>query len=95
MAWIPPALNILLTPAVSAANRMAGCTFPSLSGGVQSTISLQPAIRAGTANIRTVEKRGAVPPGIYKPTFSIATAFCQQVTPGVVSTFFPVKRCEA
>ena len=26
---------------------------------------------------------------MYKPTFSIATAFCQQVTPGVVSTFFP------
>ena len=42
-----------------------------------------------------VEKSGAVPPGMYKPTFSIATAFCQQVTPGVVSTFFPIKRCEA
>ena len=92
---MPPALNILLTPAVSAANRIAGCTFPSLPGGVQSTISLQPAIRAGTANIRTVEKRGAVPPGMYRPTFSMATAFCQQVTPGAVSTFFPVKRCEA
>ena len=47
------------------------------------------------ANINTVENKGAVPPGIYKPTFSIATAFCQQVTPGVVSTFFPSKRCEA
>ena len=73
----------------------AGCTFPSRFGGVHNTISLQPAIRAGTANINTVENKGAVPPGIYKPTFSIATAFCQQVTPGVVSTFFPSKRCEA
>ena len=29
-----------------------------------------------------MEKSGAVPPGIYNPTFSMATAFCQQVTPG-------------
>jgi UDP-glucuronate 4-epimerase len=36
---------------------------------------LQPAIFAGTASISTVEKSGAVPPGTYKPTFSIPTAF--------------------
>ena len=48
---------------------MAGFIFPFLSGGEHITISLQPAIFAGTANIKTVENSGAVPPGIYKPTF--------------------------
>ncbi|CUQ31937.1 Uncharacterised protein [Segatella copri] len=79
----------MLTPAIFAAMRIAGFTLPSLLGGVHSTISLHPAILAGVASIRTVLKRGAVPPGIYNPTFSIATLFCQQVTPGQVSTFTP------
>ena len=35
-----------------------------LPGGVQSTISWQPAVRAGMASISTVENRGAVPPGM-------------------------------
>ena len=83
------AMEILLTPAILAAMRIAGFTFPSLLGGVQSTISLQPAILAGVASISTVLKRGAVPPGIYNPTFSIATLFCQQVTPAQVSTLLP------
>ena len=48
---------------------MAGFMFPFLSGGEHKTISLQPAILAGTASISTVENKGAVPPGIYKPTF--------------------------
>ena len=64
MACTPPALKILLTPANCAAKRIAGWIFPFLSGGVQSTISLHPAILAGTANISTVEKSGAVPPGM-------------------------------
>src|SRR5574344_308088 len=89
IACTPPALNILLTPATRAATRMAGFTLPSLLGGVQRTISLQPAILAGVASINTVEKRGAVPPGIYKPTFSMATLFCQQLTPLAVVIFFP------
>ena len=38
--------------------------FPFLSGGVHKTISLQPAILAGTPNINTVENKGAEPPGI-------------------------------
>ena len=58
-------------------------------------ISLHPAICAGVASIRTVEKRGAVPPGMYNPTFSVATAFCQQVTPGSVVIFFPWNTCAA
>jgi hypothetical protein len=45
--------------------------FPPLSGGEHKTISLQPAIEAGTASIKTVENKGAVPPGIYKPTFEL------------------------
>jgi hypothetical protein len=46
-------------------------------------------------NISTVEKSGAVPPGIYKPTFSMAMLFCQQVMPGVVSMSFGSLRCAA
>ena len=49
--------------------KIAGCILPSLFGGEHNTISLQPAILAGTANIKIVENNGAVPPGIYKPTF--------------------------
>ena len=48
---------------------MAEFMFPFLSGGEHNTISLQPAISAGTASINTVENKGAVPPGIYNPTF--------------------------
>ena len=55
---------MLATPAqIAGCKEIVLCT-PSLSGGVQSTISLHPAIFAGTANINTVEKSGAVPPGI-------------------------------
>ena len=64
IACTPPALKILFTPAILAAIRMAGFTLPSRLGGVQSTISLHPAILAGVANISTVEKSGAVPPGM-------------------------------
>ena len=95
MACTPPALNTFFTPAACAANRMAGCIFPSVLGGEQSMISLHPAICAGVASIRTVEKRGAVPPGMYSPTFSMGTAFCQQVTPGTVSTFLLSNFCAA
>lgn len=69
IACTPPALYIRLTPAILAAANIAGFTFPSLLGGVQSTISLHPAILAGVANINTVENKGAVPPGMYNPTF--------------------------
>ena len=93
MACTPPALNILLTPATFAAISMAGFTLPSFPGGVQSTISLHPAILAGVASISTVEKSGAVPPGMYSPTFSMATLFCQHTTPGAVSTFVPANCC--
>ena len=75
-------------PQSCAVNRIAGYTEPSLSGGVQSIISLQPAIEAGMASINTVEKRGAVPPGIYNPTFSMPTDFLQHFTPGIVSIIF-------
>ena len=93
IACTPPVLNILLTPATLAATNMAGFTFPLRSGGVHNTISLQPAILAGVASMRTVENNGAVPPGIYRPTFSMGTLFCQQVTPGAVSTFTPLNCC--
>src|SRR5690606_31003385 len=67
MACMPPTLYILVIPHRLAAYKMAGCTFPSLLGGVQRTISLQPAMLAGMANINMVENNGAVPPGIYNP----------------------------
>ncbi len=88
MACAPPTLYILFTPATCAAYNIAGAIFPEVLGGVHNIISLHPAIFAGIANIKTVEKRGAVPPGIYNPTFSIGIAFLQQVTPAIVSTFF-------
>ena len=47
--------------------------------------SPQPATRAGTASISTVEKSGAWPPGTYSPTRRIGTARCMQRTPGIVS----------
>ena len=86
IACTPPILNTLSTPTTLAAARIAGFTLPSVIGGVQSTISLQPAILAGVASINTVEKSGAVPPGMYNPTRSIGNCFCQHTTPGDVST---------
>ena len=65
---------------------MAGFIFPSAPTGVQSTMRLQPAIAAGVASINTVENNGALPPGIYKPTFSIGLLSRQQTTTLVVST---------
>ena len=50
--------------------------MPLVSGGEHNITSLHPAIFAGTANINTVENKGADPPGIYKPTFSIGNFFC-------------------
>ena len=82
-------------PESLAANKTGAGSFPFFCGGVQSTISLQPAILAGMANISTVEKSGAVPPGMYKPTFSMPTLFCQHFTPGVVSITFVSNFCAA
>src|SRR5690606_24090242 len=83
---MPPILKILVIPHRLAVYRMAGYIFPSLFGGVHRIISLQPAIWAGTANMRMVENRGAVPPGIYKPIVWIGLFSCQQYTPSEVST---------
>jgi hypothetical protein len=48
-----------VTPHIFAAKNRAGC-IP----GVHKITSLQPAICAGIASIRIVEKSGAVPPGM-------------------------------
>ena len=87
IACAPPTLKILVTPTKDAVYKIAAFTLPSLFVGVHNIISLQPAIFAGTPNIRIEENKGADPPGIYKPTFSIATFFLQHVTPFVVTTF--------
>ena len=47
-----------------AANSTSGATDPSLRQGVQSMRYRQPASRAGTASISTVENSGALPPGM-------------------------------
>ena len=70
----------------SAAYKIAELIFPFLSEGEHNTISWQPANFAGTANIKTVENKGAVPPGMYNPTFWIGLFSCQHVTPMLVST---------
>ena len=63
-ACIPPALNTRDTPHNAAVHNTAGFTLPSGEGGVHNTVSRHPAIAAGTASISTVEKSGALPPGI-------------------------------
>ena len=85
MACIPPTLKIEVIPQRLAVYNTTAGIFPELSGGVHKIISLHPAILAGTANIKIVENNGAEPPGIYKPTFSIAFFSCQQFTPGSIS----------
>ena len=52
-----------VTPATTAAARMAGFTLPSRPAGVVMTISGTPATRAGMTSIKTVEGYAAVPPG--------------------------------
>ena len=51
-------------PTKEAVYKITGLTFPFLSGGVHSMVSLQPANLPGIPSINTVENRGAVPPGI-------------------------------
>ena len=53
-----------LPPHRSAAKSTSGAIFPPRPAGVQSTTSPHPAIRAGRASISTVEKSGALPPGM-------------------------------
>src|SRR5690606_40167579 len=84
---------ILVTPQSWAVYKISGAILPSLFGGEHSTISLHPAICAGTASINTVENNGAVPPGMYKPTFSMGRFSCQQVTPLVVSKLILLVFC--
>ena len=85
IACAPPTLYIAVTPTNEAAYKIAGLISPCSLGGVHKITSLQPAIFAGMPNINTVENKGADPPGIYIPTFSIPTDFLQHQTPGIVS----------
>ena len=94
IACAPPTLKICVIPTKDAVYKIAGLIVPSLLGGVHKITSLHPAIFAGTPNIKIVENKGAEPPGIYNPTFSIATFFLQQVTPFVVVIFIGVSFCE-
>ena len=47
------------------------------------TISEHPAIFAGMQFMRTDDGYAAVPPGTYRPTFSIGVIFCPITTPGL------------
>ena len=64
MAWAPPTAKTLSMPQSRAAQAISGAMLPSARAGVQSITSRQPATRAGTASISTVEKSGALPPGM-------------------------------
>ncbi len=57
-----------------------------MGGGEHRTTFWHPAMRAGVASISTVEKSGAEPPGIYRPTDETGRVTCWQRTPGWVST---------
>ena len=63
-ACAPPTAKMRSTPHRSAAKSTSGAIFPPRPAGVQSTTSPHPAIRAGRASISTVEKSGALPPGM-------------------------------
>ena len=80
MAWAPPSRKTRWMPQQAAAYSTSG-----LWAGVHSTTSGQPAICAGRASMSTVEKRGALPPGMYRPTRPMGTGRWMQVTPGAVS----------
>src|SRR6188472_370668 len=95
IACTPPALKILVMPAIAAVNKIAGFNWPAGFGGEHKMISLQPASLAGTANIKMVENNGALPPGIYNPIFSMGVDLRQHCTPGIVSTTSILSSCTA
>jgi len=67
-ACAPPAFSMWVTPAFFAQSNTSGVMLPSGRGGVASTTVPQPAICAGTANIKALLGKTAVPPGTDKPT---------------------------
>ena len=64
-----------------AATSTSGVTLPSLRGGVTMTMRSTPATLAGTIFISTEDDNGALPPGTYTPTFSIAVILWPSITP--------------
>ncbi len=55
IACAPPTLNILSTPAISAATNVSGSISPDFPGGVTIIISSTPAIFAGIIFMSTLE----------------------------------------
>src|ERR1700730_4064293 len=86
MACAPPTLKTVSTPHSSAATSTAGWARPSHAGGVHSTRVGQAVMRAGTASMITVEGRGALPAGTYRPTALRGRSSCSQRTPGSMSS---------
>ena len=64
MACDPPTLKIFFILQILQTYKISIGISPFLSGGVHSTLLGQSAIKEGIPNIKTVEKSGAVPPGI-------------------------------
>src|SRR6266513_3917345 len=85
MACAPPTLTTASMPHSSAATSTAGFARPSGVGAVHRTRRAQPAMRAGTASMTTVEGRGAEPAGTYSPTADMGRMIRSQRTPGIVS----------
>ena len=86
MACAPPILNTCPIPHSCAATSTAGLASPLRWGGVHSTRSAQPAMRAGTASMMTVDGSGAPPAGTYNPTAPIGRMSRSQRTPGCTSS---------
>ncbi len=81
-AWAPPILKTSVTSASSAAISASGLTVPSGRGGVTTTISRTPAIRAGMAFIKMVEGKASGLRGTQMPTFSMGVHRWPMTTPG-------------
>ena len=82
-------------PHSRAATSTAGSAVPSGRGGVHSTRTGQPAMRAGTASMIAVDGSGAVPAGTYRPTAPSGTIMRSQVTPGDVSMLTGCSTCRS
>ena len=84
MAQAEPSLYTSSTPISRAATNKAGCTEPSLFGGVTITRLSTPAIWAGIPFINTEETSGvdpSFPPGTYSPAASTGRTSLPVITP--------------
>ena len=68
-------LKLNMVDSVNSVMGYIGLILPFAIGGETITICAHPAIFAGIESIKTVDGYAAVPPGTYKPTFSMGRTF--------------------